>query len=169
MIALPVITVHQPYASLIAGGAKTHEFQDRRPPPGLEGKTLAIHASPRVPDEIELMEMVLHLEHDGAPDMMLRREPGLAVMDSLMTEAMPLNALLCVVTLGPALRCRELAEQVGLPSVNRSDLGLPCWAWPMLEVRPFREPIACPEKPDRDLWWTWHVRPEALAAHLAQE
>ena len=49
MTPVPAITLWQPWASLVAVGAKTSETRSWRPPASLVGEGLAIHAAARPP------------------------------------------------------------------------------------------------------------------------
>ena len=54
---MKAITVHQPYASLIAEGVKTIETRSWKPPQALIGKRIAIHAAKRKIGEQEWIDM----------------------------------------------------------------------------------------------------------------
>lgn len=52
MSLLPVISLHQPWATLIAMGLKVHETRHWQYPKRLEGQRIAIHAAQRVEGDV---------------------------------------------------------------------------------------------------------------------
>ena len=61
---MKAITLHQPWASLIACGLKTIETRDWRPPRAVIGERIAIHAAKRQPDSWEWDDNIrLAVEH----------------------------------------------------------------------------------------------------------
>lgn len=97
---LPAISLHQPYASLIAYGLKPYETRGWPPPARLIGKRIAIHAAKRAP-------------HLGCRDPGLTLEVSHAFRLAGMRDAegwwwtdtpLPIGAVVCTAVLAGAYR-----------------------------------------------------------------
>ena len=152
---MKVLTVWQPWASLIAMGAKPYEFRGWRYGAGFVGRRIAIHAGarPMRPAELRLLRRQLNevpwevcLDRDLALPVI---EMGLAAPDRL-----PLSAILCTAVLGEPRNGYDVAIEwaIGAPSlllagsetrastrdvrsVNDSDRAEHAnYAWPLSEI-----------------------------------
>lgn len=134
------LTLHQPWASLIANGAKLTETRSWAPPHRM---TLAIHAG-----------KTLDLEYAQEPEVAKALGPELI---GPAHHAMPLGAFVCIVELAGWIRTEDLLD---LPEVNPAWLkfgnfapGRWAWYWNVL-VR-INEPI-----PARGMQKIWTPRRE---------
>jgi len=152
----PAITIWQPWATLIAEGAKVFEFRSWPAPARLHGRRIAIHAGARPVRGGELRELVEKLRSPAAAETGLRVGPALQVLNKVMSgEAnLPLSSVLCLATLGKPIRNAELAAQLGISWSNDSDrMEHSNWGWPLSDI----ERLA-PFVPARGAqgWWEWH-------------
>lgn len=155
---MKAITLHQPYASLIAIGEKPYETRSWAPPSRLLGQRIAIHAGAKpIPRD---------MEDDTADE---------------ITEAfgrcgwphwLPRGAVVCTAVLRAAFRLGPLAEGTGVPAASilerRLAPGLrlpPCftvrldpfgdyheerWAWLLQDIQPLEPPV--PAKGAQGFW-----------------
>lgn len=130
------MTLWQPWASLIAIGAKPWETRGRPPPRRLLGQRIAIHAAIRQPRLSEL--------DDDTAEAITR-----AFCDRGWLHTLPLGAIVCSAVLAGGLP----VEQVSADPFG--DYGPGRWAWRLTDVRPVDPPV--PVK-GMQLWgWPWHV------------
>lgn len=115
---LPAITLWQPWATLIAAGAKPFEFRSWPAPRRLWGKRVAIHAGARPVRRDELQELLLRLRGQDARETGLLPQLATAVLERASTA--------------PGGRCRAP----------------PSYAWPRWAnrsgVQPLQRSSACP-------------------------
>ncbi len=132
---IPALTLWQPWASLIAGGAKRFEKRGRPPPHRLVGQRIAIHAAARMPRWSDLDEET----HDAMCEAL---GPGHRL-------AIPLGVIVCTAVLTEALPAARVPHDLfGDYSPGR-------WAWRLEDVRRI-DPLI-PAK-GMQLWgWPWRV------------
>lgn len=166
------ITLHQPWASLIAIGAKTFETRSFPPPAKLIGQRIAIHAAVR-----PALRMFQHLdEHD--------QQTRDAIIDALLRaeetymktwDELPHGAVICTAVLTGAYQCAWTQTHLssGMPlshalthiSEHRGpyigstlntdpfgDYSRGRWAWSLTDVQPLAAPIPAKGKQG---WWEW--------------
>lgn len=141
---MKAITVWQPWATLIAAGAKTHEFRSWPVPRWVVGQRVAIHAGARKVRQAELNELRLAL--DGREWNGLDRERARPVLEA-HPASFVLSAVVCTVVIGNPLSPHEVAQR------NDSDRAAHFqWAWPLTDVERFDPPI-----PSRGAqgFWEW--------------
>ncbi|MFG1270555.1 hypothetical protein V5F40_21635 [Xanthobacter sp. DSM 14520] len=160
---LKALTVWQPWASLIVYRVKPYEFRARRPPAGMVGRRIAIHAGARPVQLAELRDLVDRLSGSeawttglmpAALDFLKRalEAPGL----------LPLSAVLGTAVLGAGVSAGELAPELRL-TVNDSDRLNHCnFGWPLSEVERFDVPV-----PARGAQGFWAWRRPAAAPTVA--
>lgn len=68
---MKALTIHQPYASLIADGRKPYETRHWAPPAVLIGERVAIHAAKKWDDELRETAIEFGYDPDGQPGMPL--------------------------------------------------------------------------------------------------
>jgi len=158
MTATPCITVWQPWASLISFRAKTWEFRSWSLPRRLVGSRIGIHAGSRAASKSETLELLIKLQSPAWRETGV--DPGIAV--PLLTlwldggDALPLGSILCTAAVGEPVRNEELAERLGVESVNDSDrVEHSNFGWPLSDVRQV-QPIV----PTRGLQGIWMFRGE---------
>lgn len=151
----PAITLWQPWATLVAAGAKPFEFRSWAPPASKQGRRIAIHAAARKPSMAELRELMAQL---AGPDWRLTglvRGKAMDVLGAAWSDlsVLPLSAVVCLATLGKPIRNEELAQALELPAVNDSDRDEHSnWGWPLSDIERL-EPYA-PARGQQG-WWTW--------------
>lgn len=131
------MTLHQPWASLVAVGAKKHETRSGRPG-RLLGQRIAIHAAARrtLP---ELTDEALDAitEAFGTPDWKHSLPRGVVLCTAIISETAP-------------------AEKV--PPDHFGDYSPGRWAWRLEDVRAVRPPV--PALGTQTWGWAWHVPEE---------
>lgn len=101
----PTISLWQPWASLVAAGAKRFETRSWAPPAGLIGKRIAIHAAkkPVFPIVCGLDNLTLEA---------IERALGV-LTDPCWPARLPMGAVLCTAVLGGAYQCGQTIELPG--------------------------------------------------------
>jgi hypothetical protein len=162
--AMKALTVWQPWASLIAAGAKPYEFRSWRLPRHMIGQRIAIHAGSRVMVISELRAIRINLRKEPS-NLALRPEIALPLLERLLerkqeapllgedaTPALPLSSVICTAVLGESVPANEIMGEFGRRS-NDSDRDEHFnFAWPLLSIEPV-EPIS----PARGAlgFWNW--------------
>lgn len=155
---MKAITVWQPWASLIAIGAKPYEFRGWKPPKSLIGQRLAIHAGARpmrLTEIFGLLNQAKNPAYFGHP--CLHLDKALPVLRAChdRADAVPLSHVVCIVTVGEAKRGDQCAAEFGGNAGNDSDRdGTFNWGWPMLEIEELHPPV-----PARGAQGLWDWRP----------
>ena len=168
---IKALTIWQPWASLIAIGAKPYEFRGWAPPPWLVGKDLGIHAGARPVRLAEVLELIERLEQPERHETpCLRREPALVLLrqvrdglgarrpggllpDEPEPFRLPLSCVLGTATVGRPKRGDDCAREFDSSHGNdsgRSDTFN--WGWPLLDFKPFMPPI---EAKGAQGLWNW--------------
>ena len=143
------LTLHQPWATLIALGIKTIETRSWPPPSGLLGQTIAIHAGRKLqPNPGPQIETILRQTHG---DHWRRRLPaGAVVVTATIRDACqiagPAAATGCFVTHG---RHIVATDPYGDFSAGR-------WLWFLSDIKALPEPI-----PATGRQRLWHWEPPA--------
>lgn len=155
---IPAITLWEPWASLVAAGAKPYEFRSWPAPLRLWGKRIAVAAGARPVRVVELRELLAKLQGPHWRETAL--DPALAV--PLLERAlqapkgMPCRAVVCTAVLGQPIRDAELSAALSLPHLNDSDRDEHSnWGWPLTEIRAVEPP--CPAV-GRQGFWEWDER-----------
>lgn len=122
---MKAISLWQPWASLIACGAKPYETRSWAPPRDLIGQTIAIHAAKKIDKgAAEFAEELVYGQHkpggfeladklatviDGAPD---------ELMGSFGRAVMPIGCVVCTARLDAVFLLGEPAEGTAFPAAN---------------------------------------------------
>ena len=145
------LTLWQPWASLIAMGAKTMETRSWRPPPMAVGGLLAIHAA-KTREGVKLVRSVEH--HDI--EMTMR-----AWLTSDWADDIPYGEVVAVARLAGAVQCPS--ERVRPDAYGDFSRGR--WAWILEDIHVLKEPVSAR---GHQGVWTWEpplaVREELRAA-----
>lgn len=152
--SIAALTVWQPWASLIAIGAKPFEFRSWPAPASLIGKSLAIHAGARPVKIAEVRALLVRLHSDRWAQTGLLREPAIELLERVKSgEELPQRAVLCIVRVGEPVDGRAAVESIGAV-LNDSDRdGHANFGWPMLDVERLDPPFYANGK--QGLWrWT---------------
>lgn len=153
-----VITLWQPWATLVHIGAKPFEFRSWRPPERLVGTRIVNHAAARPLNMNDVTRLIRHLESDHRDIVTatcLHPEIALPYLRSLRdgTGAAPLGVGLGSFELGEPRNGVDIARDFGLTKVNDSERDFHAnWGWPVLDYEAFDEPI---EARGRQGLWTW--------------
>lgn len=99
---MKALSLWQPYASLIACGAKPFETRDRAPSWHLIGKRIAIHAAKRRPTRLGAMA----LDNLGVADALGRAD---------WCDGLPYGVVVCTAVLRGAYRTASWAHHAGAP------------------------------------------------------
>lgn len=121
---LPCISLHQPWASLVAWGVKQHETRHWQYPQRLEGQRIAIHAAKRCEFNVDQVLRQLLFRRHG----------------DLWNKELPTGAVICT-----ALLCGCIPTEVGAPD-GPIDAAAGNWepgryAWRLRDVRELPTPI----------------------------
>jgi hypothetical protein len=138
---IPAMTLWQPWASLIAIGAKPYETRSRPPPARLIGQRIAIHAARK---RVRLKD--LDADTLGA----ISRAPG----DARWMDTMPLGSVVCTAVLAEALPVERVSHD------PFGDYRPGRWAWRLEDVMPLDPPI--PARGAQTWGWPWYAQLSAL-------
>lgn len=142
---MKVITVWQPWASLIAIGAKPYEFRGWKPPASLIGQRIAIHAGARPVRKSEVLQMLHGLDSPatwGQPCLIEGFARPLLTRLASHPTSVPLSHILCTAILGEPKRGDECAREFGPDAGNDSDRdGTFNWGWPLTDIRHLEPPL----------------------------
>lgn len=164
---MKAISLWQPWASLIACGAKWYETRHWAPPRDLIGQTIAIHAAKKIEKgAAQFAEELIYGQHAvGGFDL---ADKLYATFDDVPDEmmgifghaAMPIGCIVCTARLDAAFQLGEPAEGTGVPAarvvrrlvsrqmpdcftVRYDDFGDYApgrWAWLLSDVKPLKPP-----------------------------
>lgn len=158
------IVLYQPWASLVAIGAKPIEFRNRdyRKKDGVKvGDRIAIAAGARDIDVREVRDLIHRLDDESGSTGLIseKAHPYLDRLHNFLNHGpgwnrevglCPLRQVVCTATIGEPKPSLELMPKWA-KFLNDSDrLEHSQWGWPMLDVRP-TEPI--PSKGAQGFFW----------------
>jgi len=157
MTSYPALTIWQPWATLIAVGAKPFEFRAWAAPRAMHGRRIAIHAGARATRKDEVRDLLLQLQSSHWRETGLNRDIAIATLEPVLSApgSLPLRSILCLATLGTPIRGSELTAALGTGStINDSDRDQHTnWGWPLTDIdvlRPFVPATGAQG------FWTWH-------------
>ncbi len=159
MTTLPTITVWQPWAHLIAIGAKPLEFRGYAAPARYVERRIAVHAGMHRIDTWEMADLYKRVQDEGFAGTGLLPDLALPVIGLAVSspESFPRGVIVCTAILGQPIRDAELADRLGTERVNDSDRDEHSnWGWPLSDIQPI------PNVPARGKqgWWAWTIPPE---------
>jgi hypothetical protein len=155
------ITVWQPWASLIAIGAKPWEFRRYAAPERYVGQRIAIHAGarPMVLDEVRQLRDRLHRPGRTAYGTGLRPELALDLLEALASSLgragpppLPYSAVVALATLGRPVRGIGLERELGITHDSDRDEHSN-FGWPLSEIEEIPGPH--PYVRGKQGWWHW--------------
>lgn len=161
---MKALTVWQPWASLIVGGAKPYEFRGWRAPRSIIGQRIVIHAASRKIDRIETDAIMQILQHRAswpiaAGETCLLPDVAIPILQSALRGELPIGAGIGTAIVGEPRLGTVIAAEFCAHRANDSDRDEHAnWGWPMLEIEPFDSPIA---RKGAQRLWNW---PDAAAA-----
>lgn len=143
---MKALTIWQPWASLIAVGAKPVEWRGWPAPAHVHGQRIAIHAGARPMKRAEVQDLLHRVRHE--PETLgfvgALAEP---LLDRALVSpgSLPLSHVLCTAILGRPRPATELVRDSD--RVDHSK-----WGWPLSEIVLLRPPV-----PTRGAqgFWNW--------------
>jgi len=153
--SFPAITIWQPWATLIAEGAKRYEFRSWAPAGRMVGRRIAIHAGARKANVGEMRELLYRLQMGEAAQTGIDPATAIPILDAALQapRSLPLSSVLCTAVLGRPLRNQELAAALGTEFINDSDRNQHSnYGWPLTKIQKV-VPFA-PAKGSQG-WWEW--------------
>ncbi len=165
---MKAISLWQPWASLVACGAKPYETRHWAPPRALIGQPIAIHAAKKIDKGAALFaEELMYGQHDNHSGLAERIEATWGdcpdeLMGKFGNACMPIGCVVCTATLDAAFQLGEIAEVDGYPSArviarmtsriggdawhvpldDFGDYSRHRWAWLLRDVKPLKPPAA---------------------------
>ena len=135
-LAIPAITVYQPWASMIACGLKRFEFRGWVPPQRFMRRPVAIHASVKTETKKTLQKYLDAYEGTAA----------IPIIEAAMRCDLPTGSVLCTAEITGVLRANGLVEPItGKVVVNGG------FAWRLEKIKTFPQPL--PAKGAQGFWW----------------
>lgn len=149
---MKALTVWQPWATLIAIGAKPYEFRGWKPPRSIIGQRIAIHAGARPVKRAEVTELLVRLTLEGDETPCLDGTLARPLLERVRHGLeLPLSHVLCTAIVGAPKRGDVCAAEFGATAGNDSDRdGTFNWGWPMLDIVPMTPPE--PARGAQGLW-----------------
>lgn len=153
---LRAITIWQPWASLIAAGAKRYEFRSWAAPEWIIGQRIAIHAGSRKcrRDEVHWLYQRLG-DINEPPCLHLELAKPVLELELRRPGSLPLSHVLCTAILGEPKLGDECAKEFGWPGRGSNDSdreGTFNWGWPLTDIE-----LLEPPEPARGFqgFWPW--------------
>lgn len=167
LMEYPALTIWQPWATLIAIGAKPYEFRGWKPPKWLIGKRMAIHAGARPVKMKEVRALILSLQGAmGLQPPVLVKDIALPLLERLSLSlaanhptlfgtgealTLPLSCILGTAIVGEGKRGDHCAAEFGVDAGNDSDRdGTFNWGWPLTDFQHLEPPM--PAKGAQGIW-----------------
>lgn len=157
---MKALTIWQPWASLIAHGAKPFEFRGWRAPRRIVGQRIAIHAGARKPTKDDLAYLFYHMglandpeRHAKAAKIGLHRDKARPIVDMARKRRLPFSCIVCTAVLGEPIGGNEAVESIGATLNDSNRAGTFNWAWPLTDIEPV------PNIPARGAqgFWDWNA------------
>lgn len=163
---MKAISLWQPWASLIACGAKPYETRSWAPPQSLIGQTIAIHAAKKIDKEAaRFAQDIMYGQHPAGGfvladklDATMSKAPD-SLMGIFGQAAMPVGCIVCTARLDGAFQLGARAPSMapaslitrrmisrpvpGLLTIPHDDFGNYAegrWAWRLTNVTPLNPP-----------------------------
>jgi hypothetical protein len=150
---IPAITLWQPWASLIAAGAKPYEWRGWPAPARMVGRRIAIHAGARAVRRNELAELLLDLKSAGEARTSLIVAIARPLLERWHTSPgmLPLSSVVCTAVLGKPITAATYAAEHGMSPADSDRIDHTKWGWPLTEIEPL-EPFV-PARGAQGFWW----------------
>ena len=155
---MKALTVWQPWAALIALGAKPYEFRGWRAPTWIVGRRIAIHAGARKVRKEEIAALIVRLKSEEAWTTALKPELALYILEKIYASPtlLPTSAVICTAIIGESILGTKVVSEFGGP-VNDSDRDEHAnWAWPLKDIE-----VLVPPEPAKGAQGFWNWRKEA--------
>lgn len=153
---MKALTLWQPWASLVAAGAKPYEFRGWLPPRGLVGQRIAIHAGARPIKRDEVRWLLLQLAPGVREAACLYPEIAAPILERVLAapRLLPLSHVLCTAVLGEPKRGDLCAREFGAGGNDSERAGTFNWGWPLTAVERLEPPL-----PARGAQGFWEWQP----------
>ncbi len=140
---MKALTIWQPWATLIAVGAKPYEFRSWAAPRWVIGKRIAIHAGARPVRKAEVSDLIYRLGTKTGTCPCLRPEIAMQLLARVLSGfPLPLSCIVATAVVGEPKLGNACAKEFGWNAGNDSDREGPFnWGWPMLDVEPVMPPV----------------------------
>lgn len=152
---MKALTIWQPWATLIAIGAKPYEFRGWMAPSWVCGKRIAIHAGARQVKRSEVEDLLARL---ALPDIVwttgLKADLAMPLLERVLREprCLPLSSVLCTAIIGQPRVGWDVAGEFG-GVVNDSDrAGHSNYAWPLTAIEVLTPPV---DAKGAQGFWNW--------------
>ncbi len=151
---MKALTIWQPWASLIAVGAKPYEFRGWPAPGFVRGQRIAVHAGARALRPREVQELLDKLGSDLAWETGLRPEIATPLLQRVLREPtiLPLSAVVCTAVLGVPVNAYDIVHEFGGPLNDSSRDEHANFAWPLTEIEALVPPL---EARGSQGFWNW--------------
>lgn len=155
---MKALTIWQPWATLIAIGAKPYEFRGWPVPGFVRGQRIGIHAGARAVKRAEVQDLIDRLTVDAGREAWttgLKAEIALPLLVHAIDRPgiLPLSAMLCTGTIGTAVNAFDIVKEFGAPPLNDSDRDEHAnFAWPITDIELLLPPQ---ETKGAQGFWNW--------------
>lgn len=144
---MKALTIWEPWATLIAAGAKPYEFRGWAAPVSMRGRRIVIHAAIRPIKRAEITDLLYRLQQGDAWSTGLNPDIAIPLLERIYKGWVPpLGHALGTAKLGLPIKAKRLAAEgiaVGrLTAADLEDISDRTYAWPLTEFEPFIPPIA---------------------------
>lgn len=145
------LTVWQPWASLIAVGAKPYEFRSWPAPAWIVGQRIAIHAGVRKPKRGEIEQLRLICRTGKGRRAGLFEAEALPILEH--PEALWFGAIVCTAVVGEPIHASTGLPALGIERNDSDRREHFNWAWPLTDVARLAPPV-----PARGAqgFWNWN-------------
>jgi hypothetical protein len=150
------LTVWQPWASLIAAGAKPYEWRGWAAPRRVVGQRIAIHAGVRAPLKREIGALCYDLDTHGAALTSLNVAIALPLLERWLAAPgmLPLSSVLCTAIMGEPITAAAYAREHGVRAADSDRIDHTKWGWPLTDIEVL-EPFI-PAKGAQG-FWNWNA------------
>jgi len=141
---IQALTVWQPWASLIAIGAKRFEFRRYALAAVYRNTRIAIHAGAPKVDRSEVRRLLAAMAAGQSAALAFDREIAEPFLERVLHNpaVAPLRVITCTAKIGRPVRNEELAAQLGCELVlDSTRAGHGMWGWPLSDIRPVDPPV----------------------------
>lgn len=149
---MKALTIYQPWAYLIALGAKPYEFREwdyGTRYPQIPGQRIVIHAAARPMKYAEIVELHENLKKHGGWGTALNPTLALPVIERLRASMegrhehwdLPLSVALCTAIITRARRATDMFKGSSVRDSDRVNQHV--WAWPLIELQAAPYPVSC--------------------------
>ena len=155
---MKALTLWQPWASLVAEGAKPFEFRRWPCPKWIWGQRIAIHAGARPVRRQEIDDLIVSLRLEEGWGTALQVEPALELLLGIQAapERLIRSAVLCTAIIGRPVPAEEAVRQAyGENFRGDSDrIDHQVFGWPVRDIEPITPPV-----PARGAQGFWEWQP----------